>query len=129
MFESYLNGLNAEKCDESDPKLKGVYVIKGNNGAYYYVSTYSIMQARKEYFFGLLNQYQKEVKKEWELHHVVEKQHLKFFYSDAQITHLYNNVWPVILINKGEHTVYNSLLHSKEPKLLFGINATTHSLQ
>jgi hypothetical protein len=122
MLQNYLNGLHYEKCDESDPKLTGVYVIEERN-AYYYISTYKTLGNRKEYFFRLLSDHQKEVKREWELHHIVESQHLKPFYTDAQILYLYNNVWPCILIHKEEHYAYNSLLHSKETKLLFGINS------
>jgi hypothetical protein len=125
MNQKYLSGLNYESCEASDPKFKGVYVINENNGAYYYFSTYRTLQNLKEYFFKQLSTYQKEVKKDWELHHIVERKDLKAFYTDAQVTYLYDYEWPCILIHKGQHSPYSRLLTmDKDTKGLFGVDKT-----
>lgn len=121
MLQNYLTGLQFEKCDDWDKNLSGLYVIRGSNGFYYYISNYNTWKTKKQYFFDILIRYQKEIKKEWELHHIVEKQHLQSFYSAADLNYLYAYQWPCILIHKGEHIAYNSILHSKEPKILFDL--------
>ena len=118
MIEQYLTGLSYDNCADWDKNLQGLYVINGRN-SYHYLATYSVLQSRKTVFFDILQNYQKETKKDWEIHHIIERQHLKLLYAEAEVSYLYNSVWPCILIHHGEHYAYNSILHSKEPKELF----------
>ncbi len=127
MNPNYLTGLQYKHCGEWDTKLTGLYALKGGNNAYYYISTYNAFKNKKQYFFDILQKHQKEVKKDWELHHIVEKQHLTHFYTQGQLSHLYNKVWPCILIHKTEHHTYNSLLHNKAAKVLFTANSSSKS--
>lgn len=119
MKQEYLTGLVYDDCGKWDKKLCGLFVISGIKNNYYYISDYNTLQNRKQSFFNILQKYQKEIKREWELHHIIEKQHLKHFYSQSELDQLYDKHWPCILIHKGEHYCYNSLLHRKEPEILF----------
>ena len=119
MIQKYLTGLSYEHCAEWDKRLSGWYVATRGNGTYYYFGTYNRLQNRKKVFFELLKEQQSEVKREWERHHIVERQHLKYFYSDSTLKRLYYTEWPCVMIHKGEHFCYSSLLHHKESRLLF----------
>lgn len=91
-------------------------------GSYYFISSYSNFKTRKQAFFDFMSRHgQPEIKRSWELHHVVEKQHLEALFEPADLAFAYNYLWPVVLIHKDEHTAYNSLLHIKETPLLYGV--------
>ena len=114
----YLNGVGAVAL----PQRNGVFAIKNPRkvGSWYYVSTYNYFNNYKRDFFHFIStQGQKEDLSMWELHHVVERQHLAGFHTKSEVDMLYKNVWPCIFIPRNLHLSYSSVLHSKGSQLIF----------
>lgn len=118
---TYLEGLNYQTLYF----FPGVYFVQHPTkiNSSYVISSYSHLgsQQNKKAFFKLLEKFgQKEIRGDWTLHHIVEKQHLKSFYSAADVDFFYKNVWPVVLIHeKEEHWAYNQILHRKETETIY----------
>ena len=107
----------------------GVFFIErpGRPDSSYVISTYERLkrQRAKKEFFAFLGQFgQDENRAKWDLHHIVERQHLEPFYGPAALAHNYQSVWPVVLVfGTEEHWAYNQTLHNRESEIIYGLQA------
>jgi|GEM_PF-5746226 len=66
-----------------------------------------------------------EKAKDWDLHHIVEKTHLKSFYKEDTLTYNYKNTWPVVLLYNKVHHMYKYPLEGKEVEIIYDLSTVS----
>ena len=94
--------------------ISGIYVSRHHIKGYRYFSTYKNGESKKKTIFQkLASAGMKEIKGNWDWHHVVEGNHLASLYDRIQYHRLYSNEWPTALLHSAEeHKILNSLFRS-----------------
>lgn len=116
--DKYLLGMNAMPF----AGLEGVFAVVDyrSRASSRFVACYVDGKRNKEEIFAVLEKLgQKEAPGEWELHHVVERQHFADVDFSGRLEFAYENELPCVLIHRNEHVAYNQLLHVKATDELF----------
>lgn len=110
--QKFYQGLESDPTDRTWPKEIVPFTI---NGKTRYICTYEDGKRYKGKIFDLLKKHgQTEVRKTWDLHHIVEGQHYADIDFMGRLEIAYKKELPCVLIANEEHRALNSLLHCKE---------------
>lgn len=108
--------------DTNDYDIPGIFGTQDtrHSGTWRILCSYNDGKTHKKTLFAKLAAYgQQESAKTWQLHHVVERQHYADIDFTGQLTNMYLNILPCVLLPEEEHRTYNSLLHIGETADLF----------
>ena len=116
MIDKYLIGIDFDPFDG----IPGIYVVAHHLRGWRYLSTYATGKSKKkEIFEKLANSGMNEPAADWDLHHVVEGNHLAPLFKAFEYSSCYESEWPVVLIHSGEeHKLYNGLFRSAGSSLM-----------
>src|SRR5512147_2326358 len=113
----YLRGLDADDFD-----IRGVYGVRHARvpDSWRIVCSYADGKRHKgRLFANMAAMGQREQRRSWEWHHVVEGQHFADVDFTGQLASLYLEQLPCVLIAREEHTAYNRILHIRETDELY----------
>ncbi len=126
--QRYLTGVRYDDFDGLDGK---VFAVPHHIRGWRYISTYADGKFCKDKIFSLLKKHgQEESPSEWDLHHIVEGNHLSEIDFDGRLMAEYNNGLPCVLIHRREeHELYSRLFRLSAAKALFRANLTGDKTQ
>ncbi len=115
MNREYLFGLRALQSG-----LPGIYLVQDhrNKNSSRVLGTYYDLKLNKATLFETMRVFgQEEDPKEWQMHHIVERQHFADVDIRGLLSMYYWHDLPCVMIHNGsEHDAYNRLMRTKESK-------------
>lgn len=115
---SYLSSLPYQQVDS----FPGFFAVADHRrpDSSRFICTYSDGKRHKQNFFLFLGKLgQLETSAEWELHHIVEGRHYADVDFRGELTMLYEDVLPCVLIHRSEHELYSRLASIRATKELY----------